>query len=198
VRGSPWVSTQGSSPKPRASEPSLLRTWNGVMDDGILLRGTWQGKLPQPLSGQICVLAFANPASNGACLGSDVMNAVASKQASSRLRSQESNPCLIVSLPWIILLFILALLSPLTCQALGRALTSASKALHCCNVRIEPMSSDITRDGVDAASEWVASAASSVISRAVCMNVGRSRRILVARPDSSRFFWPAAASSWLV
>jgi hypothetical protein len=51
------------------------------MDDGILLRGTWQGKLPQPLSGQICVLAFANPASNDACLGSDVMNAAASKQA---------------------------------------------------------------------------------------------------------------------
>jgi hypothetical protein len=74
----------------------------------------------------------------------------------------------------------LALPSPLTCHALGRT-------LHFRNVRTEPMSSNITRDGVDAASEWVASAASSVISRAVCMNVGRSRRILVARPDSSRF-----------
>jgi hypothetical protein len=46
----------------------------------IVMRGTWQGKLPQPFSGQICVLAFANSAFNDACLGSDVTDAVASKQ----------------------------------------------------------------------------------------------------------------------
>jgi hypothetical protein len=45
----------------------------------------------------------------------------------------------------------------------------------------EPMSSAGTRDGGDAASEWslwVASAVGFVISRADCINVGRSRRII--------------------
>jgi hypothetical protein len=112
------------------------RTWNGVIDDETLLCGIWQGKLPQPLSGQICVLAFANPASNGACLGSDVTESVASKHlyANSRI---ECMPYRITSMDHPALH--LAFASPLTCHALGRKLTGAEsitlwKCSHRANV----------------------------------------------------------------